>query len=130
MLVKALCTMKVWDNGASRFCYPGQEYEIESDGQLASLTVAAVAYDQEGNAVRFVRDSDGKEKAIRISKPPYIFEFDRNGTRTDAGVEVKKNYACKKCGKQCKTLPALGRHSRSCRVVPVPAAEVEDAVAK
>lgn len=128
MLVKAKCIAPAWDSKNAVMYYPGFEYEIDSDSELAALTTIPVGYDKNGNAVRYSRDQEGKIESIRIPMPPYVFDFDRNGTRTNAGVEVKKDYSCKKCGNKFKTLPALGRHSRSCKVVPASAPEVEDAV--
>ena len=55
MLVKAKCTEKSWDSKACEFYYPGFEYEIERDSELANLKV-------------------GKN---------YVFEFDRNANPDD-----------------------------------------------
>ncbi len=118
MKVKAKCIAKAWDSGGEIFgypflCSPGEVYEIPSDGQLAKLTVNAVAYDAKGSAIRYFRDHEGTVKSIPIPKPPYIFEFDRNATSTDDGVIVSKDYSCKKCGVDFKNLAALGRHAHS-----------------
>ena len=121
MKVKARCTARCWDSRGEIFgypflCSPGEVYDIPMDGLLAKLTVHAVAYDQNGNAVRYHRDHEGKLTTVPIAKPDYIFEFDRNPVRTDAGEVVAKDYSCKepKCvdfGKDFKTLANLGRHS-------------------
>jgi hypothetical protein len=65
--------------------YPGEVYEIDRDCSLASLKVGA----------------------------RYVFEFDRNAGKTDAGETVISDYTCKKCGNPFKTLAELGRHSNS-----------------
>ena len=83
MKVKAKCISRAWDGMACVLYHPGEVYEIENDSQLASLKV--------GN--------------------DYVFQFDRTGTRTDDGIDVVKDYSCKKCGVKFKTLNALGVHS-------------------
>ena len=116
MLVKALCTARAWDNETAREFLPGLEYEIPSDSKLADLTVVPVAYDEQGRSVRYYRDRDGNMKTIPVPKPAYVFQFDRNITRTNEGVVVEKDYSCKEeaCpgfGMKFKTLNALGNHS-------------------
>lgn len=92
MLVKAKCITPAWDNVNAIRYEPGWGplaeglYEIDRNGPLASLKVG----------------------------DRYVFEFDRNGTRTNDGVDVVKDYSCKRegCGKKFKTLNALGTHTR------------------
>ena len=84
MKVEAKCIAKAWDSTTATFYYPGEVYEIEHDSPLASLKVGI----------------------------KYVFEFDRNPTRTDEGVMVEKDYSCKKCGKAFDNLSSLGRHTR------------------
>ena len=116
--VKAKCIARAWDNGGEILRVSPSLCNIEStrltsDGQLAKLTVNAVAYDAKGSAIRYFRDHEGTVKSIPIPKPPYIFEFDRNATSTDEGVIVSKDYSCKKCGVDFKNLADLGSHSNS-----------------
>jgi hypothetical protein len=93
MLVKAKCVTPCWDsNNAVRYepgagPLPDGLYEIDRNGPLALLKLGST----------------------------YVFEFDRNGTRTNDGVDVVKDYSCKKpgCGRKFKTLPELGSHVRS-----------------
>lgn len=109
MLVMAKCIAPAWDNRTTQAYVPGQVYEIDSESDLASLTVIPVAYNAEGKAVRYVRDGEGKLKEIPIPKPAYVFEFDRNANPNDK----PHDYTCKQCGKDCKTLNGLGSHTRS-----------------
>ena len=110
-LVTALCTARAWDSTRAREYLPGLEYEIDADSPLASLTVLPVALDENGNAIKMQQGIDGKFSPKRISKPPYVFQFDRNETRTNEGVVVEKDYSCKKCGEKFSNLADLGRHS-------------------
>lgn len=115
MKVLAKCTAKAWDSqgeiyGYPFLCSPGEVYEIPVDGQLAQLTVTAVAYDKDGNAIRYYRDHNNELKTVRIPKPAYIFEFDRTMTRTAEGVPVNHDYTCDQCGYPAKSLNELGSH--------------------
>lgn len=113
MLVKATCRTRVWDSKNAREFIAGEVYELdtEENKDLLSLTTIPVSFDKDGNAIRYYRDNEGELKTIRIPKPPYAFEYDRNGTRTNEGVDVVKDYTCKKCGEKFKNLNTLGRHS-------------------
>lgn len=117
MQVQAKCVLRCWDsqNAVEYFPnggpLPGGLYLIDSDSQLATLTVVPVSYDDAGNAVKFYQERDGTIKARRVPKPRYVFEFDRNATRTDAGEVLGNDYTCKKCGQKFKTLNSLGVHS-------------------
>jgi hypothetical protein len=92
MLVRAKCVMRAWDSEATVMYepgfgpLPGGLYEIDRDGPLAHMKLGST----------------------------YVFDFDRNGIRTNDGVDVVKDYSCKKegCGKKFKTLNALGTHTR------------------
>ena len=113
MLVKAKCIARAWDNDTAREYLPNIEYEIDSESKLADLTVTPVAYDDSGNAVRWFRNPKGEVVSQRIPKPAYVFEFDRNATKTKDGATVVMDYSCKKCGDKFDTLADLGRHSNS-----------------
>lgn len=114
MLVQAKCTRQCWDSTRCVMYYPGFTYEIDSESQLATLTTVAVAYNDQGQAVRYTPDPKkaGEYKEVVISKPPYIFEFDRNAARKDDGTVGKADYTCKVCGIEFKSVNALGTHSR------------------
>lgn len=113
MKVKAKCTARAFDNSTSMLFEPGQVYEIEHDGQLASLKIGH----------RYVRfDKDGKP----VGDPQggkYVFEFDRcEAARSAEGLDAKlaamgplpeRKYACKKCGEEFPSLNKLGTHSYS-----------------
>lgn len=112
MKVRAKCIARCWDSANSKEYVPnggpyGGLYEIDTDSQLATLTTSPVAYDEKGNAIRYVRGIDGVLKMVPAIRPPYVFEFDRNANPD----ETPHDYACKKCGKPFKTLAELGRHS-------------------
>lgn len=117
MLVMAKCTARAFDNATAREYLPGIEYEIDTESQLATLTVVPVAYDDNGNAVRSFRDAEGKLKTQRIPKPPYVFEFNRAVPLVDC------DYACKKCGKTFDSLNALGTHTRTDHNAPMASEE-------
>lgn len=118
MKVQARCTAKCWDSGGEALGFPsmltpGEFYDIPPDGQLARLTVTAVAYDDNGKSIRWYRTPQGELKSMPVPKPPYVFEFDRNITRTNEGAVVEKDYSCKKCGVEFSSLAALGRHANA-----------------
>ena len=91
MLVAAKCLVDAYDSSSCQHFKMGSTYEIERDGPLASP-----------------QTNGGKTGK-------HVFEFDRNGTKTNDGVDVVKDYSCKKdgCGKKFKTLAELGRHTNS-----------------
>ena len=91
MKVTAKCIMDAFDSPSCQHFKMGSTYEIDRDGPLAQL-----------------KTSGGK-----LGK--YVFDFDRNGTKTNDGVDVVKDYSCKKdgCGAKFKTLNALGTHTKS-----------------
>lgn len=97
MLVQAKCLMAAsLSSPVQQYFTPGKGplpgglYEIDRDGPLAQL----------------------KTNGGKTGK--HVFEFDRNSTRTNDGVDVVKDYSCKKegCGAKFKTLNALGTHTR------------------
>jgi hypothetical protein len=117
MLVMAKCIARAWDSKTAREFFPGIEYEIDSDSDLARLTTVPVGYDSKGNPVQFYKDNEGKVQSRSVAKPPYVFQFDRNATRTKEGAPVEMDYTCKEpqCadfGKDFKNLPRLGLHTR------------------
>ena len=91
MNVTAKCIMDAFDSPSCQHFKMGSTYEIDRDGPLAQL-----------------KTSGGK-----LGK--YVFDFDRNGTKTNDGVDVVKDYSCKKdgCAAKFKTLNALGTHTKS-----------------
>jgi hypothetical protein len=110
MLVMAKCTARSWDSIQGREYLPGFEYEIDTDSPLASLTTHPVAY-KDGKPVKYQRSDEGKLEAFPTSKPPYVFEFDRNANPNDK----PHDYSCKKpgCGAFFKTLSDLGTHTKT-----------------
>jgi hypothetical protein len=79
---------------------------------------------------RYELDSESPLADFKIGGR-YVFEFDRNGTRTNEGVDVKKDYSCKEpgCpqfGKDFKTLPALGVHTKSAHKAGKPKPDEDD----
>jgi uncharacterized C2H2 Zn-finger protein len=93
MIVAARCTAAAWESNSCVMLVPGGgtlpdgRYEIDRDSPLAELKIGG----------------------------RYVFEFDRNNTRTSDGVDVVKDYSCKKpgCGAFFKTLSELGTHSKT-----------------
>ena len=120
MLVMSKCITAAFDNDTGKSYLPVVEYEIDTNSKLASLTTVPVAYDDNGNAVRYFRDSEGQLKSQRISKPPYVFEFDR------ALPGQKIDYTCEQCGEKCKSLNALGTHVHSRHNAPTASEDTED----
>lgn len=110
MIVTAKCIARAWDTTQAREYLPGFEYEIDSNSPLASLTVHPVAY-KDGKPVKYQRSDEGKLEAFPTSKPPYVFEFDRNAGPGDK----PHDYSCKKpgCGAFFKTLSDLGTHTKT-----------------
>ena len=123
MKVKAKCITRAFDNQTSVLFEPGEFYDIEHDGPLASLKIGE----------RFIRfDKEGKPVGDPIGGK-YVFEFDRAAVgaaavRIPAAVkeieppdpeaarrmlDFQGKYTCKKCGKSCESLNELGTHSRS-----------------
>lgn len=89
MPVRATCTFQAWDSPTATGFVPGQIVEFERDSPIG-IRLASMKF-------------GGR----------YVFEFDRNETRTNQGVTVEKDYSCKECGKKCKTLSELGRHTNA-----------------
>lgn len=109
MIVAARCTAPAWESNSCVMLVPGGgtlsdgRYELDRNSPLAELKIGG----------------------------RYVFEFDRNGTRTDAGNDVPKDYTCKEpnCadfGKDFKNLPALGRHTNSVHKTNAAAVKLED----
>lgn len=88
--VSAKCVMESWDSSTSLSYKPGQGplpgglYEIDRDGQLASL---------------------------KTPRGNYIFEFDRNANPTDKTHNY--DCKVPDCGAKFKALSELGSHMRS-----------------
>jgi hypothetical protein len=86
MIVKAKCTAPAWDSPSAVYYAPG-------GGPL------------EGGLYEI--DTEGPLPALKIGNR-YVFDFDRNANPEDK----PHDYTCDECGKDLKTLPALGSHKR------------------
>lgn len=89
MIVQAKCNAPAWDSGACCMFTPGGGplpgglYEIEHDGQLASLKIGS----------------------------SFVFTFDRTMAGTGQ-LPALGGFKCKQCNRVFETLNAIGTHTR------------------
>lgn len=107
MVVQALCLHDAWDSASCLYYEKGRTYEIDTDSEIAKLTVRPLSSGK-------VDQKTGEIVAAKLTRAPQpVFQFDRAAPTTAVSGGVARDYTCDECGKKCKSLNELGTHTRS-----------------
>lgn len=105
MIVEALCLQDAWDSAACRYYERGKTYSIDTESEVAHLTVRPLSSGK-------VDKTTGEIVPVKPTRSPLpVFQFDRAAPLGAFGSGIPNDYTCKKCGKRCKSFHELGTHS-------------------
>jgi hypothetical protein len=104
-IVEALCLHDAWDSGACFYYEKGRSYPIDTDSEIAHLTVRPLSSGK--------LDKDGNIVAAKLTRQPMpVFQFDRAAPLGATGNGKPSDYTCDDCGRKFGSLNALGTHVR------------------
>ena len=103
MLVMAKCMADAWDSTRCVQYIAGQVYEIETQSDVAFLTVSRSGTTR--------TEKDGMLTTVKPQRAPRrVFEFDRAAPLGAVGDGRPSDYTCDECGQKFGSLNALGTH--------------------